>query len=186
MSTNEADIAAINALYEKWTLGLKNNDFELFISVWADNTETFDDVIRPDFGIRRGNRHPLHVRSQVTVRPEDRCRGAHPSSVLLILRQFIEILESTVNERTLAAKLSSHLRPGRGIDCQTFVPRRYSAPHAKRGREFSRLCDPSQRDALHAEISSHQRQAIIHRRVDFRAPGTDEPRRDLLHQAVEA
>jgi hypothetical protein len=35
-------------------------------------------------------------------------------------------------------------------------------------------------------MSSQQRQAIIHRRVDFLAPGTDEPRRDLLHQAVEA
>jgi hypothetical protein len=35
-------------------------------------------------------------------------------------------------------------------------------------------------------MSSHLRQAVIYRRVDFLAPGTDEPRRDLLYQAVEA
>ena len=38
MSTNEADIAAINALYEKWVRGLNTDDFELFISVWADDS----------------------------------------------------------------------------------------------------------------------------------------------------
>jgi hypothetical protein len=32
---------------------------------------------------------------------------------------------------------------------------------------------------------SHPRQAIIHRRVDFRALGTDKPRREFLDEEVE-
>jgi hypothetical protein len=33
---------------------------------------------------------------------------------------------------------------------------------------------------------SQPRQAIIHRRVDFLAPGTDEPLRDLINQTEKA
>ena len=38
MGNNEADMAAINELYQKWVDGLNNDDFELFISVWADDS----------------------------------------------------------------------------------------------------------------------------------------------------
>lgn len=37
MGTNEADIAAINALYERWVTGVKTGDLDLFLSVWADD-----------------------------------------------------------------------------------------------------------------------------------------------------
>ena len=37
MSTNEADIAAINVLYEKWVRGVNTGDLDLFLSVWADD-----------------------------------------------------------------------------------------------------------------------------------------------------
>jgi ketosteroid isomerase-like protein len=37
MGNNEADITAINALYDQWIGGLVNDEFELFISVWADD-----------------------------------------------------------------------------------------------------------------------------------------------------
>ncbi|MFA9403713.1 MAG: SgcJ/EcaC family oxidoreductase [Anaerolineales bacterium] len=59
MSTNEADIAAINALYEKWILGLKNNDFELFISVWADDATRMEPNSPPITGIEQLRAHFL-------------------------------------------------------------------------------------------------------------------------------
>ena len=57
MSTNEADIAAINVLYEKYVRGVNTNDFELFISVWADNSTRMEPNTPAITGIEQVRAH---------------------------------------------------------------------------------------------------------------------------------
>jgi uncharacterized protein (TIGR02246 family) len=45
MGNYETDVAAINALYDKYVRGLNNDDFELFISVWADDSTRMESDI---------------------------------------------------------------------------------------------------------------------------------------------
>ena len=49
------------------------------------------------------------------VFPEDRGRNTHLPSVLLILRQFIEVFEPVVDEIAISVEPSHHLLSGRGV-----------------------------------------------------------------------
>ena len=50
MSIHEADIAAINELYDQYCLGGNTGDLELFISVWADDVIRMEPDIPPILG----------------------------------------------------------------------------------------------------------------------------------------
>ena len=50
MSTHEADIAAINELYDQYSLGCNTGDLALFISVWADDVIRMEPDIPPILG----------------------------------------------------------------------------------------------------------------------------------------
>jgi hypothetical protein len=56
--------------------------------------------------------------------PEDAGQGAHLPSMLLKLRQFVEILEPVVDKIAIAVKPTHHFRPGGGIARQHCIPRR--------------------------------------------------------------
>lgn len=57
MGTEDADIAAINALYDQWIQGLEKDDFEQFISVWADDATRMEPNSPAITGIERLRAH---------------------------------------------------------------------------------------------------------------------------------
>ena len=50
MNTNEADTAAINALYDQYSLGAKTGDLDLFLSVWAEDVIRMEADMPPILG----------------------------------------------------------------------------------------------------------------------------------------